>query len=359
VRIIDCSTPESIPAAAQQAVAVLRGGGVVVYPTETVYGLGADAANPSAVDRLLRIKDRPAGKAISVLVADAEAADRYVTRNPQAKGLYTRFLPGPMTVVSAVRSESDLDARLYSENGRLGIRISSHETAAELAKLHGGAITATSANPAGAARPYDVPGLLAHFSDTQRAMIDLVLDAGVLPHAEPSSVIDTEEQVQTVVRAGGAFADLGACQLTQSEADTVAIGEAWMRQHLHVLRDRPLFLVMQGDMGAGKTHLTKGIAAGLAVKDTVTSPSYTLVKEYVGMAPLRRLLHIDCWRTPQVSLQDLGITANDLLPGLVVCIEWPDPVMAELQVLAEAGRIVLRHARIEVVGPDERKVWLA
>jgi L-threonylcarbamoyladenylate synthase len=356
VRILNCTDPETLPAALAQAVAVLQGGGVVVYPTETVYGLGVDATNPDAVQRLLQIKDRPAGKAISVLVANPDAADRYVLRNNQARTLYQQFLPGPLTVVSTVIADS-VDMRLPSELGRLGIRISSHPVAAGLAAAFDCAITATSANPAGAARPYVVQSLLATFSDHQRSLIDLVLDYGPLLHAEPSSVIDTEEQVQTIVRAGATFSQLATLSdatVTHTVAETVAYAVRCARQHRHVVAEKALILALQGEMGAGKTHFTQGLAQGFGFRDQITSPSYTLVKEYVDVIDGHQLtlIHADCWRTPTISLSELGLGPQTLVPGHILCIEWPAPVMVELGQLAADNQIVLRVIDFELRGED-------
>ena len=83
---------------------VLKAGGLVVFPTDTVYGLLCDATNPKAVDKLLSFKGRPVGKAISVFVADEKMAVKYVQINQNAKNIINNLLPGPFTVVCLARS---------------------------------------------------------------------------------------------------------------------------------------------------------------------------------------------------------------------------------------------------------------
>src|SRR3989344_8426246 len=84
----------------EEATGVLNRGGLIIYPTETCYGVGVDATNPDAVKKLLSYKERPEGKAISVAVADEAMAREYVDVNETAQNLYENFLPGPITVIS-------------------------------------------------------------------------------------------------------------------------------------------------------------------------------------------------------------------------------------------------------------------
>ncbi len=339
-------TPANLDTALQTACAVLSAGGLIVYPTETVYGMGVDATNSAAVSKLLEVKNRPAGKAISVLVADQDAAKQYVTLNRTAKELYARFLPGPLTVVSAGKDK--LDPRVPAENGRLGIRISSHPLAHELARIYKKPITATSANPAGGARPYAVEALLAKFSESQRSKIDLVLDYGELPRTEPSTVIDTEESVQQVVRSGAAHTS--PRRKLSGEAATHAFGREVFATYAHVVPEKPLIFALHGEMGAGKTHLTQGIAEAMGVEQHVSSPSFTLVKEYLGAQGT--LLHADCWRTPGVRLHELGLSEY-LHPRNVLVIEWPEPVLDELHHLPD---VVLVELMLEFTAKDDERL---
>lgn len=337
-RINLADTP--LPAVLAAATEVLRRGGLVVYPTETVYGLGACATHPEGVSRLLDVKQRPVGKAISVLT-QLEEVWSYVANTPSTRAAVERYLPGPVTVVGSALP-SQLDQRLQDERGTLGIRVSSHPIAAELAKI--GPITATSANPAGGARPRTPDELLAAFSLRARARIDLLLDAGTLPPAEPSMVIDTTQPVQEVLRAGGAEF-VGLELLLPDEAATVAAGEAFVRQHTDALQSGPVFLLLDGELGAGKTRFAQGVARALGVDRPVRSPTYTLMHEYP--TEHGRFLHLDLWRAGTAGQEELGLTAlRD--PHTLVLIEWPGALWsqalpgltrrAHLQVLDGSGR---------------------
>jgi L-threonylcarbamoyladenylate synthase len=339
-------TEHNMAEAVQEAVQTLREGGLVVYPTETMYGVGVDAINADAVTKLLRFKNRPAGKAVSIVVQDQEMAERYVSLNEGAKSLYATFLPGPVTIVSA--SLSQVDPRLESEFSTLGVRISSYPLVQQLVHQFGSPITATSANASGKARPYSIEIMLEGLSEGQQAAIDLVLDAGLLPRREPSSVIDTTQETQTIVRAGEQFSQLTPDYISHSELETRSYAEQLYKNFSHAVAERPLVFALQGDLGAGKTQFTKGIATALGIKDVITSPTYTLVKEYESSSG-QRLIHMDLWRTPTVTAKDLGLDAY-LQANCVAVIEWASPILPELKERAELGYLV----DFEITGEQTR-----
>ncbi len=322
-----------------QAVQVLRAGGLVIYPTETMYGIGADALNPEAVTKMLRFKNRPAGKAVSVLVANQEAAEQIVELNDEARRLYRTFLPGPVTVIS--QSRNAVDPRLQSELGTLGIRISSHPLAQGLAEAFGRPITSTSANASGAARPYTIETALSGLSEHQKNLVDLILDAGELPHNEPSTVIDTTQQTQ-VLRAGAGLANLVPSYHTESAEETMQLAETLMKSFLHALSEKPVLFALEGEMGTGKTQFAKGVAKALQITQPVTSPTYTLMNEYDGVSAGKpvRLIHIDCWRLDAVNPDELELDEY-VQPGTVLVVEWAAPLLPYFKKKAE--RLVGHH----------------
>jgi L-threonylcarbamoyladenylate synthase len=327
-----------------RATAILAEGGLVVYPTETMYGIGADATNAEAVSKALAFKNRPAGKAISVLVADAKTADAYVERTEEARKAYAAFLPGPVTVIS--RSLGAVDDRLPSEFGTLGIRISSHPFAMAMAHAFGRPITSTSANPTGGARPYAVDGMIKQLSPRQAELIDLVIDAGTLPRREPSTVIDTTTGVQQVIRAGAVLAEVAPALQTHSAEETAERAFELMNSFKHAITEKAVVFALEGDMGMGKTHFAKGLAQALGVRATVTSPSYVLVKEYEGEGC--RFVHMDCWRTENASAEEVGLPEY-LVPGTVTAIEWAAPLLPYLR---EHGDNIVVH-RLAFTGENE------
>jgi L-threonylcarbamoyladenylate synthase len=183
-------------AAMDAALVTLRRGGVVVYPTETLYGLGVDATNPSALHRLVTLKVRQAGKPISVLVSDAEMLNGIVVEIPKAAGrLMHAFWPGPLTIV--LRARAEVSEVLTAGSGTIGVRISSHPQAAELVRRLGRPLTTPSANPAGARPPVSVEAARAYFGD----QVDVYVDAGTLPGEPASTVVEMTGELR-VVREG-------------------------------------------------------------------------------------------------------------------------------------------------------------
>ena len=104
-----------------QAIAVIKNGGLVIYPTETTYGIGANPHSTPAIDKLLQYKSRREGKPLSIAVNSQTMAEQYVKINQQAQNFYQRFLPGPYTVISQLKKTVDIDKRVASEFGTLEI----------------------------------------------------------------------------------------------------------------------------------------------------------------------------------------------------------------------------------------------
>lgn len=130
------------------AVAALQRGEVIVFPTETLYGLGADALNSAAVDKVFQLKGRDPGNPIPVLVASRDMLDSLVVAvSPLAARLMEEFWPGPLTLVLPARKGAP--PPLLNPSGSIGVRISSQSIATELVRTLGRPLTATSANPTG------------------------------------------------------------------------------------------------------------------------------------------------------------------------------------------------------------------
>ena len=134
----------------KEAVSVLEDGGLIIFPTETMYGIGADATNQKAINKLLTYKARREGKPLSIAVNSTEMAKKYVKINKTAKNLYENFLPGPLTVVS--KGLGKVASGVESETGTLGVRIPDYKLVLEIISKFKKPITATSANALPAAR---------------------------------------------------------------------------------------------------------------------------------------------------------------------------------------------------------------
>ncbi|MBB6644787.1 L-threonylcarbamoyladenylate synthase [Halobellus ruber] len=179
------------------AAAAVRDGGAVVYPTETVYGLGADATDPDAVERVFELKGRDRSKPLSLGVASIDAALGHTGPSGLALRFMRAFLPGPVTVV--VERDSSLPDLLTAGRDRVGVRVPDHEAALSLFERAAVPVTATSANRSGSPSVTDPDDL----DPALRESVAAVVDAGPTPGTE-STVVDPE---RNVVHRRGAMAD--------------------------------------------------------------------------------------------------------------------------------------------------------
>jgi L-threonylcarbamoyladenylate synthase len=179
-----------------RAVEVLGAGGVVALPTDTVYGVAASVASPSAVVRLFALKARDTAKPVAVLVADAEQATLVAEVPPSAHALAARFWPGALTMVLPRRADFTVD--LGGSGATVGVRAPAHTDVIGLCRRLGPLAT-TSANRSGQPTPTDGVGVGLALAGTG---VDLVLDAGPAPGGVASTVVRVEPDGLTVLRAG-------------------------------------------------------------------------------------------------------------------------------------------------------------
>jgi L-threonylcarbamoyladenylate synthase len=193
--VVDASRPD--PAALEAAARVLREGGLVAFPTETFYGLGAHALQERAVARVFRAKGRPADKPLLVLVASLAMVEQVARQVPdRARRLMARHWPGPLTLVLPARAE--LPAALTAGTGTIGVRLSGHPVARALVHAVGAPVTAPSANLHDGAPPRTAADVLRAVGER----IDLVLDGGPTPGGPPSTVLDVTAVPPALLRPG-------------------------------------------------------------------------------------------------------------------------------------------------------------
>lgn len=188
------------------AAAVLRRGGIVVYPTETFYGLGALARDAAALQRLARAKLRPEGKPLPLVAADLAQVQEVAVLAGRAARLAARFWPGPLTLVLPARP--GLSPDVVAGTGTVGVRVPGSAVAVALARAAGGALVSTSANLSGGPPPVRVEEL----APSLLAQVDHVLDGGPTPGGLPSTVVAVEGDDLRLLRAGVvSFDQVTAC----------------------------------------------------------------------------------------------------------------------------------------------------
>lgn len=181
--------------ALERSIHVLQRGGLVAFPTDTVYGLGASAFDPHAVNRLYQAKGRSGSKAIPILVASLDQAELVVREmGEEARALARRFWPGPLTIILHRRRSLPLD---LSAKRTVGVRIPDHPVALALLE-QAGPLAVTSANVSGQPNSRTANEVMANLG----GKIDTILDGGQSPGGRPSSIIDCTLDPIRIVRHG-------------------------------------------------------------------------------------------------------------------------------------------------------------
>jgi L-threonylcarbamoyladenylate synthase len=193
--IVDPDDPR--PDALVEVTAVLRAGGVVAYPTDTLYGLAVDPRNGTAVARLYEVKGRGGDLPIPLIAADVTQVEQQVgALTGLDRRLADRFWPGPLSLV--VQAHAALAPGVAAPDGTVAVRVPAHDVARAIARVAGHPITATSANRSGGATAATAGDVLARLGAT----VDLVIDAGPSPGGPPSTIVRVRGREVTLVRAG-------------------------------------------------------------------------------------------------------------------------------------------------------------
>jgi L-threonylcarbamoyladenylate synthase len=212
------------------AVTLWRAGELVAMPTETVYGLGADATNGQAVAKIYSMKARPQFNPLIVHVADVTTAKKYVQWNDTAEKLAAAFWPGPLTLVLKRRIYCHINELVSAGGSTLAIRIPSHPVAQQLLKAFGGGIAAPSANRSGRISPTTAQ----HVRDELGDAVKLVVDGGPCEIGLESTVVDLSGEAPTVLRPGSITrAAIEAVLFTADEANEKKAAHA-ARQELRL-----------------------------------------------------------------------------------------------------------------------------
>jgi len=164
--------------ALEKCVEVLKKGGILIYPTETSYGIGADATNGKTMENIIKLKNRPQEKKVSIAVSDTEMAKKYLEITKDVEKLVKAFMPGPITLL------------VKSKYGTEGFRIPDNEFVLNLIRAFGKPITATSANISGKPPLYRISEVIRAF----KGKVDIIIDGGDLSERRPSTVFNVEKK---------------------------------------------------------------------------------------------------------------------------------------------------------------------
>ena len=194
---IDFEQPDTSSKAVENLQSVLNTGGVIAFPTDTFYGLGADPFNPDALSKIFQIKQRPADKPLLVLIHSfAQLEDLTQELSDNARKLIAHFWPGPLTLI--FKSAPGLPDALTTGTGTIGIRLPRYPFTCKLIETLGRPLTAPSANLSGERE-------LGTAQEVEKALgdkIDLIVDGGPAPGGKPSTVLDTTTEPPTLLREG-------------------------------------------------------------------------------------------------------------------------------------------------------------
>ncbi len=176
---------------------VVRNGSVLIYPTDTIYGIGGDATNVSVVEKVYSIKERERGKPLLVLMNSLQMVERFVDEiSPAARELVKKYWPGPVTFI--FRANKNFPKELTAGTGTIGIRIPRHEFCSDLIAAAGVPIISTSANLSGIAGGEKIKNIIEEFN----GKVELIVDDGDAESQIPSTVVDVTGEKPHVVRAG-------------------------------------------------------------------------------------------------------------------------------------------------------------
>ncbi len=192
--------PGADPASVEEATRVLREGGLVCFPTDTVYGVGAAAGDDAAVSRLFAAKGRSLSKPVPLLLADASEAARVAEVTPLAKTLAARFWPGALTIV--MRKALSYRSLALAGRDTVALRAPDHGLVRSIIRALGEPITGTSANRAGAPPPVSASEVAFQMGET----VDLIIDGGRCPARLESTVVDITGRSPEILREGAVTA---------------------------------------------------------------------------------------------------------------------------------------------------------
>lgn len=190
-------TKENFKDTVTEAVRILKAGGIIAYPTESFYALGAMALNEKAIRKIFDLKNRPYGKPLPLIVDDMQTLLAVANEIPdQAKEMMNKFWPGPLTMI--FKATKEVPQLITGDSKNVAVRIPGESIALQIAKLIKAPVTATSANLSSKPPAINSEAVLLYFGES----IDLILDGGQAPGGKPSTIIDITVTPPRILREG-------------------------------------------------------------------------------------------------------------------------------------------------------------
>lgn len=322
----------------KRCINILKDGGLIVAPSDTVYGLVCDATNEVAVRKLIQVKNRPWGKPISVFTDGFEMMEKYVDLTPHTE-LLKKLLPGPFTVI--LPSRQLVCPLLESERKTLGVRYTTYPWIQELVHTYGKPLTATSANISGRPPHYDPKGFINELSAEKKSQIDYVADVGKLTHNRPSTIVDLTGSSLQLLRKGDIMPLNEDTFTSTTSEETKKIAGYLIQKFVQHGMKQPLVFILEGEMGVGKTVFAKGLGIYLGAEDII-SPTYVIYYEYpIQKNGLNMFLHADLYNVEeQEEFSHLGIEEY-LKAGTVLCIEWGNRIGPLFDKIKKNAKVVM------------------
>ncbi len=338
-RILRCNSPAATRTAVARAAAVIRRGGLVAFPTETVYGLGADAFNESAVRSVFKAKGRPSDNPLIVHVASvAQACSLAKEFPPVAETLARAFVPGALTLV--LKHNGALPKIVTANLDTVAVRIPNHKVALALIRAARVPLVAPSANLSG--RPS--PTTAQHVADDLRGRVDIILDAGATKIGLESTVVDVTTNPPVILRLGGVTAE----QIRKVIGRVKTIAEAEQRRrspgtrHKHYSPRAQLKLVPRGNVEALVQLMTQLASRRKHVCALVHSDALHSAAKRFSPSVVVRVLPSDIAKIAKQlfhAVRELDKTSPDVI--LVECVKRQGlgaAVLDRLERAADANR---------------------
>jgi L-threonylcarbamoyladenylate synthase len=197
-------TPENMQKVVAETADILRNGGVVLYPTDTLYGLGADAFSNEAVDKIYALKGRDPQKPMHAIAQNLAMIETVGEVSVEAKILADAFWPGPLTLVLKKKIQTETGIARGIET--IGVRIPNNAFCQAVSESFNGLVTTTSANLSGATPTFSVQDILRQLGG-KAELIDFIIDEGTLPESKPSTIVDLSNGAPILLREGAIRAE--------------------------------------------------------------------------------------------------------------------------------------------------------